>query len=70
MLKSTARPHRHAPVPQLCWKWWRVLLKSVRATDLVAAEAAGDNSLRTCLARLPMDDDLLLPQLGAYLIAG
>lgn len=47
-----------------------MLLKSVRATDLEAAEAEGDTSLRTCLAKLPLADEELEPQIAAYLIAG
>lgn len=55
---------------QVCHKWWDVLLKSVRAIDLAAADAAGDTSLRACLAKLPLSDRQLLPQLAMYLIAG
>lgn len=51
-------------------RWWRVLLASVRETDVAAADAAGDTSLRACFARLPLDDELLIPQLAVYLIAG
>lgn len=47
-----------------------MLLKSVRATDLAAAEAAGDTSLRACLAKLPLSDAKLLPQVAVYLVAG
>ncbi|PRW59761.1 cytochrome P450 [Chlorella sorokiniana] len=55
---------------KVCHRWWNVLLKNVRATDLAAAEAAGDTSLRTCLAKLPLTDDQLVPQIAVYLIAG
>jgi hypothetical protein len=47
-----------------------VLVKSVRATDLKAADAARDTSLRVCLAKLPLDDERLTPQVAVYLIAG
>lgn len=70
-----ARHRVCAPLPlastaQVCHRWWNVLLKSVRATDLAAAEAAGDTSLRTCLAKLPLSDDQLVPQIAVYLVAG
>lgn len=55
---------------QVAHRWWRVLLANVRATDLAAADAAGDTSLRACFARLPLSDELLIPQLAVYLIAG
>ena len=59
------------PLPlQASHKWWAVLVKSVRATDLKAADAARDTSLRVCLAKLPLDDERLTPQVAAYLIAG
>ncbi|PSC71095.1 cytochrome P450 [Micractinium conductrix] len=53
-----------------CHKWWDTLLASVRSLDLAAADAGGDTSLRACLARAPIKDDLLRPQLAAYLVAG
>lgn len=55
---------------QTCHNWWGILLGSVRALDLQAADAAGDTSLRACLARLPLTDELLLPQIAVYLVAG
>lgn len=55
---------------QACHRWWDQLLLHIRATDLEAAEAAGDTSLRTCLAKLPVPDELLLPQIALYVIAG
>ena len=66
---APACPSLH-PLPQACHRWWNVLLKSVRATDLAAADAAKDTSLRVCLAKLPLSDDLLLPQIAVYLVAG
>lgn len=68
-LTATHTP-THTLIPQACHRWWKVLLTSVRATDLEAAEVAHDTSLRACFARLPLSDDLLLPQLAVYLIAG
>lgn len=59
-----------APAPQACHKWWRILLASVRQTDLAAAAAEGDTSLRVCLAQLPFTDEQLMPNVAAYLIAG
>lgn len=53
-----------------CHKWWGILLGSVRALDLKAADAAGDTSLRACLARLPLINELLIPQIAVYLVAG
>ncbi|KAL4859226.1 Acyl-coenzyme A oxidase [Chlorella vulgaris] len=53
-----------------CHRWWEVLAKSVRAVDLEKAAAEGDTSLRVCLAQLPFDDDHLMPNIAAYLIAG
>jgi ribosomal protein RSM22 (predicted rRNA methylase) len=55
---------------QACHRWWEVLAKSVRAVDLAKAAAEGDTSLRVCLAQLPFDDDHLIPNIAAYLIAG
>lgn len=70
-------PQTPAPLPrpptsrtQIVHRWWRVLLASVRATDVAAADAAGDTGLRACFARLPLSDELLIPQLAVYLIAG
>ena len=55
---------------QVCHRWWDTLLKNVRATDLAAADAAGDTSLRTCLAKLQLSDEQLVPQIAVFLIAG
>lgn len=66
---AAAAPACHLHV-QICHRWWGKLLRSVRATDLAAAGAAGDTSLRVCLAKLPVPDDLLLPQIATYTVAG
>ncbi len=58
------RPCAPLAALQVCHKWWDVLLKSVRAIDLAAADAAGDTSLRACLAKLPLSDDELTPQIA------
>lgn len=42
----------------------------MRQTDLAAAAAEGDTSLRVCLAQLPFTDEQLMPNVAAYLIAG
>ncbi|KAL4458668.1 hypothetical protein ABPG75_013533 [Micractinium tetrahymenae] len=55
---------------KVCWKWWDILMASVRATDLAAAEAAGDTSLRVCLARMAADDEVLRANVAVYLVAG
>ena len=60
--------------PPACW---RTLVRKVREVDVAAAEAAGDNSLRVCLARLTdphtgalASDAFLMPHCGVYLTAG
>ncbi|KAL4429336.1 hypothetical protein ABPG77_005110 [Micractinium sp. CCAP 211/92] len=55
---------------KVCWKWWDILMASVRATDLAAADAAGDTGLRACLARLSDDDDVLRANVAVYLVGG
>lgn len=65
-----SEPPNCNPCMQACHRWWDQLLLHIRATDLKAAEAAGDTSLRTCLAKLPVPDELLLPQIALYVIAG
>jgi len=45
-------------------------MANVRATDLAAADAAGDTSLRTCLARLPVSEGILRANVAVYLVAG
>lgn len=45
-------------------------MASVRATDLAAAEAAGDTGLRVCLARLPANDEVLRANVAVYLVGG
>ncbi|KAL4422507.1 hypothetical protein ABPG75_008704 [Micractinium tetrahymenae] len=56
---------------------WAQLAAEVQATDLAAAEAAGDTSLRVGLARLkdpatgqPLSEEQLAPHIAAFLVAG
>lgn len=67
---SLCMPSWLLPPLQACHKWWKVLAHSVRQVDVAAADAAGDTSLRVCLAKMPLTDDQLIPNVAAFLIAG